>query len=145
MASVTPVEIARVPLADGAVELSIHDVSVPTAEGALPCWGFVTHGLMASEQREVVFVLRRRSDEAASDYPQMILQLFALIHGYAVQGQRWMKAASPASETPVSWERPSCGHSATSVLIPSMGFHRQARWPPSLSWEMRPWLPNGTG
>jgi hypothetical protein len=60
-----------------------HDIA--TQQARIPCWSYVTDGLAAHDQAEIVFTLRREPGESVPDPP---FRLFAAIHDLAERGQR---------------------------------------------------------
>jgi hypothetical protein len=62
-----------------------HEIDVPGE--SVSCWSYVTDGLSAHQQKEMVFTLRREQDEQASAFPQDPLILFTTIFHLAQQGQ----------------------------------------------------------
>lgn len=51
------------------------------------CWTYVTDGLLAQKQKEIMFTLQRREGEKVMDYPTGVLGLFATVYHYAEMGQ----------------------------------------------------------
>lgn len=54
----------------------------------VPCWSYVTDGLAALQQKEVVFTLRRGHEEAVDGFPHDPFHLFTTLYQLASQGQR---------------------------------------------------------
>lgn len=80
-----PVRIEIIP---GKLSVRVHRHEIETQGGPVPCWSYVTQGLTALQQTEIVFTLRSDPDEAADAFPQDPLRLFAAIHPLAEAGQR---------------------------------------------------------
>jgi hypothetical protein len=51
-----------------------------------PVWTYVTSGLFAHKQKEMIFVLKCLPEEKAEDFPCAPLSLFKIIFDYARQG-----------------------------------------------------------
>jgi len=51
------------------------------------CWSYVTDGLVAQKQKEIIFTLRRDPGQKPEDYPRELLDLFATFFHYAERGQ----------------------------------------------------------
>src|SRR5262245_2084523 len=64
----------------------VHELA--SQKGVIPCWSYVSVGLAARQQAEVVFTLRREPDEPEEAFPEDPLRLFASIHEIAENGQR---------------------------------------------------------
>ncbi len=62
----------------------LHEIEA--AGERIPCWSYVSDGLRAHEQKEVVVTLRRERGEAAGDYPEDPLHFFATLYRLAAQG-----------------------------------------------------------
>jgi hypothetical protein len=80
-----PVVVEIIP---GALSASVHSHKVFGVHGDVPCWSYVSRGLRAREHDEVVFTMRREVDEPEDQFPDEPLQLFALFHRVAGEGQR---------------------------------------------------------
>jgi hypothetical protein len=63
-----------------------HDID--TQGGPLRCWSYVTQGLTALQQTEIVFTLRCDPDEPIDNIPDDPLRLFAAIYPLTEAGQR---------------------------------------------------------
>jgi hypothetical protein len=64
----------------------LHDIE--SESGPIACWSYVSHGLAALDQSEIVFTLRRDPDESSDGFPQDPLHLLATIYQLAADGQR---------------------------------------------------------
>jgi hypothetical protein len=79
-----PVEKAVVP---DRLTVRIHRHDIPTAFGTIPCWTYITRGLWAVGQKEIVFSLRRLPAEEPAGFPQEPLAFFANLLQLADQGR----------------------------------------------------------
>jgi len=68
------------------VRVYLHDID--SSNGPISCWSYVSHGLAAMDQSEIVFTLRRDPDEPSDAYPHDPLHLLATIYRLADDGQR---------------------------------------------------------
>ena len=68
------------------VRVVLHDIAAH--HGVIPCWSYVTEGLAALHQTEIVFTLRRDPGEPSDRVPNEPFQLFTTIHQLAESGQR---------------------------------------------------------
>src|SRR5262245_40546552 len=69
-----------------AIRVFVHEI--PIGDEGILCWSYVTDGLRRHGQQEMVFTLRRRSEEGEADFPQDPLAFFADVHGLARDGKR---------------------------------------------------------
>lgn len=69
-----------------AVDIHVHDV--PSQHGPLTCWSYVSDGLAAHAQDEIVFTLRRDPGEPDDGCPDDPMRLLATLYELAAQGQR---------------------------------------------------------
>ncbi|APR82809.1 Hypothetical protein A7982_08158 [Minicystis rosea] len=53
----------------------------------MPCWTYMSEGLVAEGQHEIAFSVKREPGEAEDAYPRTLLELYATIHGFAQQKQ----------------------------------------------------------
>jgi len=67
------------------VRIFLHEIKYE--KEIFPCWSFVTDGLVAQKQKEIIFTLRRGSGQRPEDYPRELLDLFATFFHYAERGQ----------------------------------------------------------
>src|SRR5262252_1949570 len=89
VAAVTNVElVAREPIIPGALSVEIHIHRLDSVEGPVPCWTYVSQGLWPLGQKEIVFTVKRRSNEAEGAYPRDLLTFYRIVHQLAAQGQR---------------------------------------------------------
>ena len=51
-----------------AAKVYFHDVDSPA--GPVPCWTYVSDGLLGPGKEEFVFTLRRQKDQQSGDFPQ---------------------------------------------------------------------------
>lgn len=89
-ASQTP---ARVEIVPGQLRAAVYAHALESQQGTIACWSYVTEGLAAQGQAELVFTLRRHADEAPEAFPAEPLQLFSTIHALAGRGQRVVPGA----------------------------------------------------
>jgi hypothetical protein len=67
------------------VRVFLHDI---VTEGeTIPCWSYVTEGLMAQKQKEIIFTLQRNKNQKADDYPHDFFDLFKAIYHLAEAGK----------------------------------------------------------
>jgi hypothetical protein len=64
----------------------LHEITAP--RGAIRCWSYVSDGLRAAQQSEVVFTLRRERDEDDAAFPEGPAMLFGTLYQLAAQGHR---------------------------------------------------------
>ncbi|MFQ5926664.1 MAG: hypothetical protein ACE5MH_04435 [Terriglobia bacterium] len=86
----TPETVARFPfrfeLSDELrAKVFVHEVC--SQDGLIPCWTYVSDGLWARGQKELVFTLRRRTTEKENEIPLPPLQFFIDVNQFARQGQ----------------------------------------------------------
>ena len=67
------------------VRIFLHEIKYE--KETISCWSYVTDGLVAQKQKEIIFTLRRASSQKPEDYPRDFLELFATIFRYAERGQ----------------------------------------------------------
>ena len=60
---------------------------IPSRHGPMACWSYVSDGLTALGQTEIVFTLRQDPAESSDTAPDDPLQLFATVHRLAESGQ----------------------------------------------------------
>jgi hypothetical protein len=51
------------------------------------CWTYITNGLWAHRQKELIFSLRRSPQEKANDFPHAPLQFFNDVYRFSEQGR----------------------------------------------------------
>jgi hypothetical protein len=78
---------ARIELDSAKLTAQVYLHEIETADESLSCWSYVTDGLLAHQQKEVVFTLRRVPDEPDDKFPQEPLHLFRTIYQLAQKGQ----------------------------------------------------------
>jgi hypothetical protein len=83
--STWPVELEIVP---GKLSARVYLHDIDFRGRPIACWSYVSHGLTALEQAEIVFTLRRDPDEPSDGFPQDPLHLLATIYQLADNGQR---------------------------------------------------------
>jgi hypothetical protein len=67
------------------VRIFLHEIEYEKEN--FSCWSYVTDGLVAQKQKEIIFTLRREPGRKPEDYPRELLDLFATIFEYAERGQ----------------------------------------------------------
>ena len=67
------------------VRIFLHEIDYENQK--LSCWSYLTDGLVAQKQKEIIFTLRRDPGQKPEDYPSELLELFATIFHYAERGQ----------------------------------------------------------
>lgn len=77
-----------VDILSGRLSARVHAHDIATQQARIPCWSYVTDGLAAQDQAEIVFTLRREPGEAAERFPDDPFRLFATIHELAERGLR---------------------------------------------------------
>ncbi len=82
--SAFPVHFELVP---GKLSARVYLHEIESQQGPVPCWSYVTDGLWAHGQKELIFTLRRDRGEEASDFPDAPLNFFAAVYGFAARGQ----------------------------------------------------------
>jgi hypothetical protein len=81
-----PAAPVRVELIAGKLAAQVTQHEIKSPQGAISCWSYVTEGLIAQHQAELVFTLRR--DPGEPSFPQDPLQLFVTVYHLAERGQR---------------------------------------------------------
>lgn len=71
----------------GALSVAVHTHTMTSPAGPVACWTYVSDGLWAHGQKEIVFTVERRSGEEDNAYPTDLLRLYAILHGLAVKGR----------------------------------------------------------
>ncbi len=67
------------------VKVFLHDVTYESE--TIPCWSYLTDGLLSQHQKEILFTLQRANNRKPEDYPRGFFELFATIFHLAEQGQ----------------------------------------------------------
>ena len=67
------------------VHVRVHEIAA--GQSVVPCWSFVTEGMKAVGQQEMVFTLRRSEQEGPEDYPQTVLDLLRNVFELAKSGE----------------------------------------------------------
>jgi hypothetical protein len=82
-----PIPAYREPIPDRfAVRVYRHDL--PLGRDPIPSWSYVTDGMRALNQKEIVLTLRRRPDEPPDAFPEDPVRLFESLFRQAEQGRR---------------------------------------------------------
>lgn len=84
-----------------AVRVYLH--SIDCSLGQLRCWSYVTEGLAAHGQKEIVFTLRRRDSEGDEEFPRQVPDFFGQFISWPSGDSSWMPTASPTSIPPTSF------------------------------------------
>jgi hypothetical protein len=71
---------------DGALRAFVYTHEMATEQRIL-CWTYISQGLAALGQKEVVFTVRHKPHEAPQSYPSGPLNWFELLYSLAQQGQ----------------------------------------------------------
>jgi len=69
--------------------VSIYQQDLPGKGSHIPCWIFVSHGLAALKQRELVLVLRINNSDQAEKFPKTPLPLFMFLFKAILQKKRF--------------------------------------------------------
>ena len=69
--------------------VSIYQQDLPGKGSHIPSWIFVSHGLAALKQRELVFVLRINDSDQANKFPKTPLPLFIFLFKAILQKKRF--------------------------------------------------------
>ena len=83
MASRYPLDVQVVP---DKLSVQVHRHEVPFFE-PVPCWTYISNGLWAHKQREVVITLRQDPQEDRDESPEFALHIIRNIYNLAVQGK----------------------------------------------------------
>jgi hypothetical protein len=67
------------------VKIFLHEIEYE--KEVFSCWSYVTDGLAAQKQKEIIFTLRRGPGRRPEDYPRELVDLFETIFHYAERGQ----------------------------------------------------------
>lgn len=82
--STFPVDTDLVP-GQLAAQVFFHEIESST--GSIPCWSYITRGLLTRGQKELIFTLRCAPDEPTTTFPDDPLHLFRFIDQLAQNGQ----------------------------------------------------------
>lgn len=75
-----------VPLIADQLSVRVYVHEIPTSQGPISCWSYVTDGLRARGHAEVVFTLRREPGEDTTAFPEEPCRLFEAFYQLAAQG-----------------------------------------------------------
>ena len=78
--------VSTVQIIPGALTAQVYRHTIPYSH-PIPCWTYVTQGLMAHQQKELVVTLRRTESESGDEAPNFVPQLFKYIFSLAKQGR----------------------------------------------------------
>lgn len=84
-------EGAKVGVADvipGKLRVSVFKHTLNERGQPVECWTYVSAGLWALGQKEIVFTVARRPGEGDTDFPHDLFQLYHAISGFAAEGRR---------------------------------------------------------
>lgn len=82
-----PPSVRRGDLLPGRLAMSATEHRLSTAGGALECWSFVSDGLAALGQKELVFTFARQRDESIDPLAGQVGRLLITIHSLAAAGR----------------------------------------------------------
>jgi hypothetical protein len=68
------------------LSVRIYSHDLPSIEGPIPCWTYVTNGLRSVEQSELVLTIKREARETPHQFPEDPLRWFTQIFQWALQG-----------------------------------------------------------
>lgn len=94
---------------------TIYSHTIQSPKGAIPCWTYVSDGLLAHGQKELVFTLRREKNEAEGAFPQEPLMFFRTVYPYAEKKQLVDAGAYTGFDRGAFWGR----HILYSEAVPS--------------------------
>ncbi len=77
----------RIELIPGKLTVQVVHHNLTTLQGQLPCWSYVTDGLRAHRQNELIFTLRCKATEKPRDFPPDPLDFFRAVYSFAERGQ----------------------------------------------------------
>jgi hypothetical protein len=80
-------QAVRVDLVPGRLAARVQAHDFPAGPERVPCWTYVSDGLSSAGQKELIFTLRRRPDEAPADFPHDPLRFFTQVLQLAEQGR----------------------------------------------------------
>jgi len=71
----------------GKLKVTIFHHDIKDEQEIISCWSYVTKGLAAQHQKEIIFTLRRDPNQKPEEYPRGVLDLFAKFFDLAEHGQ----------------------------------------------------------
>jgi hypothetical protein len=77
---------ARAEIVPGELVVRVHLHDLPTVNGREPCWIFVSEGLWALRQKEIVLILKREPGERPEDFPREAFFFYELVYELAAYG-----------------------------------------------------------
>lgn len=77
-----PIKLGIIP---NQLAISIHLQYITVGGKSVPCWSYVSEGLISLKRKEVTFTLQAGEGEDTNKFPTQPLQLFLLIYKYASQ------------------------------------------------------------
>lgn len=79
-----PIEVVDV--LEGKLRVRIFSHVITSQDGPVPCWTYVSDGLLAHGQKEIALTVKREPGEAERDFPTAPLDLYRSLHGHASRG-----------------------------------------------------------
>ena len=70
----------------GELVVRVHSHELPTVNGREPCWTFVSEGLWALGQKEILLTLKREPGEKPEDFPREAFFFYELAYELAAHG-----------------------------------------------------------
>lgn len=74
-------------LIPGKLRVRVFLHSIEYEEEKIPCWSFLTDGLLVFKQKEIIFTLRRDAGQQPVDYPRELLSFFEILLQSAGRGK----------------------------------------------------------
>ncbi len=68
------------------LSVKIHSHDLPLGNDSIPCWTYVTSGLMSAGQAEMILTIQRRPTETIHEFPEEVLLWFTQIFQWATEG-----------------------------------------------------------
>ncbi len=105
---------AKIEIISGSLIATIFAHDLPTADTPLPCWTFVSDGLIAHGQKEMVLTVSRSADEDHREFGAEVLKFLRTVYLLAAQGRRvdvggfseFASSGGPGSVRGVGYLRP---------------------------------------
>jgi len=79
-----PLQLELLP---GQLTARVHLHDIPSLDGPVPCWSYVSRGLSAHGQKDLILSLRRTAGEAVDGFPRDPLRYFMDVYRLAEQGR----------------------------------------------------------
>ena len=74
-------------LVPGKLQVTIFSHDAENGPARIPCWSFVSKGLLSHHQKEIIVTLQRPDSVSPDDYPRELLRLFTTQFSSAQQGR----------------------------------------------------------